>query len=144
MGQWAKADVNRLRGLMQAQGRSVDEIADEIRLLCSCSKLAAYRMAHGLSQPEVVARYAQAAGDSFMDQPLLSRLEQFPARGSRAPLAAQLIVLASVYGTSPLRLLGADALDKLDAPSEMCWCAAAPRSCRWRRTRRHRPRRWAA
>jgi hypothetical protein len=113
MAHWSKADVTRLRRLMQSQGRSTEEIAEEIRTLSGCSRLAAYRMAHGLSQPEAVTRYGDSAGASFMDQPLLSRLEQFPERGSRSPLAAQLIVFASMYGTTPMRLLSASALERI-------------------------------
>jgi hypothetical protein len=98
---------------MTAQGRNIDEIADEIRHQCGCSKLAAYRMAHGWSQPEAVTRYKQATSGP-MDQPLLSKLEQFPAPGIRGPQAAQLIGFAATYGTTPLRLVTADALDHLD------------------------------
>jgi hypothetical protein len=104
MGKWTKADLNRLRERMTAQGRGTDEIADEIRHQCSCSKLAAYRMVHGWSQPQVTERYKQATG-APMDQPLLSKLEQFPSNGDRAPLASELIGLAKVYGTTPLRLV---------------------------------------
>ncbi|MGH8903139.1 MAG: hypothetical protein ACRDYA_16080 [Egibacteraceae bacterium] len=88
-------------------------MADEIRHRCGCSKLLAYRMAHGLSQPQAVARYEQATG-RIMSQPLLSKLEQFPAQSSRPPQAGQLIGFAVVYGTTPLRLIDPDALDQLD------------------------------
>ncbi|MGH8895538.1 MAG: hypothetical protein ACRDZ4_00615, partial [Egibacteraceae bacterium] len=113
MGKWTKAELNRLRRLMTDQGRGTLEIADEIRHQCSCSKLAAYRMAHGWSQPEAAERYQQATG-GVMDQPLLSKLEQFPLAASRAPLAAQLIGFATVYGTTPLRLVGPYTLERLD------------------------------
>jgi hypothetical protein len=115
MAGWSKRDVNRLREQMKLQGRSLDEIAEEIRHLSGCSRLAAYRMAHGWSQPEVVERYCEAAQGSVLDQPLLSRMEQWPATGSRSPQAAQIITLATVYGTTPLRLLDPQALDHLDA-----------------------------
>ncbi|MEV5407983.1 hypothetical protein AB0K60_03950 [Thermopolyspora sp. NPDC052614] len=115
MGGWNKRDVTRLRTQMLKQGRGIDEIAVEIRHLCRCSYLAAYRMAHGLSQPEVVDRYLAIAPDSAIDQPLLSRLEMFPSAGSRTPRATQIITLAGVYGTTPLRLLAPDALDRLDS-----------------------------
>jgi hypothetical protein len=100
---------------MLAQGRGIDEIADEVRALCGCSHLAAYRLAHGLSQPEVVDKFLAATDGAFLDQPTLSRLEQFPSRSSRAPLAAHLVPLAAIYGTTPLRLLSQAALDGLDA-----------------------------
>jgi transcriptional regulator with XRE-family HTH domain/tetratricopeptide (TPR) repeat protein len=100
---------------MRAQGRGIDEIADEIRSLCGTSRLAAYRMAHGLSQPEVVDRFLAATDGAFLDQPTLSRLEQFPSRSSRAPLAAHLVPLAAIFGTTPLRLLSTEALGRLDA-----------------------------
>ncbi|WP_286988343.1 hypothetical protein [Thermomonospora sp. CIF 1] len=114
MSGWSKRDVNRLRSQMIQQGRSTEEIAAEIRQMTGCSPLAAFRMALGWSQPEVVERYIASAPGSVMDQPLLSRLEGFPAAGSRQPQATQIIVLASLYGTSPLRLLSPCALDRMD------------------------------
>ncbi|MGH8903705.1 MAG: hypothetical protein ACRDYA_19040, partial [Egibacteraceae bacterium] len=90
-----------------------DEIADEIRHQYGCSKLAAYRMAHGWSQPEAVERYQHTTG-GYMAQPLLSRLEQFPSDGVHTPLAAHLIGFAAVYTTTPLRLIAPDLLDQLD------------------------------
>ncbi|MGH8905654.1 MAG: helix-turn-helix domain-containing protein [Egibacteraceae bacterium] len=98
---------------MTAQQRGIDEVAEEIRHHCNCSKLAAYRMAHGWSQPQAAERCQRATG-AFMDQPLLSKLEQFPAPGARAPTAAQLIGLAAVYATTPLRLVAPATLDRLD------------------------------
>ncbi|MCD0449337.1 hypothetical protein LO762_09065 [Actinocorallia sp. API 0066] len=114
MGGWSRRDVNRLRSRMSEQGRDVDDIAAEIRHLTRGSMLAAYRMACGLSQPEVVERYSAVAPRSVMDQPLLSRLEAFPAEGARTPLATQIITLAGLYGTRPLRLMDAVTLDLLD------------------------------
>lgn len=87
MSKWAKAQVNRLRELMAAQRRAIDEVAEELRYRCGCSKLAAYRMAYGWSQPEAAERYTKATG-GFMGQPLLSRLEQFPL--GRRPCSAGL------------------------------------------------------
>lgn len=115
MSAWSKRDVNRLREQMKEQGRDLDEIANEIRHLSGCSRLAAYRMAIGWSQPEAVEHYRKAAQGSVLDQPLLSRMEQWPETGSRPPLAAQIITLATVYGTTPLRLLDPKALDRLDS-----------------------------
>ncbi|GAA2628649.1 hypothetical protein GCM10010411_77500 [Actinomadura fulvescens] len=114
MGGWSKRDVTRLRTAMTSQGRGMEEISEEIRHLTGCSRLAAVRMALGWSQPEVVERYAAQATGSMMDQPLLSRLEAFPAAGARAPQATQIIALATIYGTTPLRLLDPNALDRLD------------------------------
>ncbi|MGH8902749.1 MAG: hypothetical protein ACRDYA_13995 [Egibacteraceae bacterium] len=113
MSKWTKAELNQLRKLMTAQRRGTDEIADEIRHQYGCSKLAAYRMAHGWSQPEAVERYQHTTG-GYMAQPLLSRLEQFPSDGVHAPLAAHLIGFAAVYATTPLRLIAPDTLDQLD------------------------------
>ncbi|MBX6768709.1 MAG: hypothetical protein IRY90_16430, partial [Actinomadura rubrobrunea] len=76
--------------------------------------LMAYRLAAGWSQNEVVGRYAKTAPGAVMDQALLSRLESFPGPGSRRPNATQIITLASIYETNPLRLLAPDALDCLD------------------------------
>ena len=115
MGKWSKRDVNRLRAQMQDQGRGAEEIAEEIRHLTGCSRLAAFRMAYGLSQPEVVDRYAKVGPASVMDQPQLSRMEMFPAVGARAPHATQIITLATIYDTTPLRLLTPEALDRLDS-----------------------------
>lgn len=109
--------VNRLRAQMRGQNRTTGNIAVEIRIRFGYGPLAAYRMALGLSQPEVVERYREHCPTGVLDQPLLSRLETFPAYGSRAPLATHLITLASVYGTTPLTLLDPDALDRLD-PAE--------------------------
>jgi transcriptional regulator with XRE-family HTH domain len=114
MNGWKKADVTRLREVMVSQGRGIDEIADEVRSLCQVSRLASYRLAHGLSQPQAVARCRKHAHGGVFDQPTLSRLEQFPAQGSRTPLAVQLIAIAAAYGTQPLRLLTPDALELLD------------------------------
>ncbi|HST86593.1 MAG TPA: hypothetical protein VLL08_32950 [Kineosporiaceae bacterium] len=114
MNGWTKADITRLRDVMIGQGRGIDEIADEVRAICKISRLASYRLAHGLSQPQAVARCRRSGQDNGFDQPTLSRLEQFPAKGSRIPLAVQLIALATAYGTQPLRLLAPDALELLD------------------------------
>jgi transcriptional regulator with XRE-family HTH domain len=114
MNGWTKADIARLREVMIGQGRGIDEIADEVRAVCNVTRLASYRLAHGLSQPQAVARCRRYAQGNGLDQPTLSRLEQFPARGSRTPLAVQLIALATAYGTQPLRLLTPDSLDRLD------------------------------
>ncbi|GAA3221050.1 helix-turn-helix transcriptional regulator [Actinocorallia longicatena] len=92
----------------------MEEIAGEIRHLTSCSSLAAFRMACGLSQPEVVERFAKTSPSAVMDQPLLSRIEGFPGAGSRSPQATHIIALATLYGTSPLRLMDPDALDRLE------------------------------
>ena len=114
MNGWSKADITRLREVMHSQGRGTDEIADEVRAVCNVTRLASYRLALGLSQPQAVARYREAAEGGAFDQPTLSRLEQFPAQGSRTPLAVQLMALATVYGTQPVRLLTPDALEQLD------------------------------
>ncbi|MEW9556325.1 hypothetical protein [Nonomuraea sp. NPDC050783] len=106
--------VNRLRTQMLNQNRTTDEVAVEIRIQFGLTPLAAYRAALGMSQPEVVEHYRDQSPTAVMDQPLLSRLEMFPAFGSRAPLATHLITLASVYRTTPLTLLEPNALDRLD------------------------------
>ncbi|GAB2482487.1 helix-turn-helix domain-containing protein [Streptosporangium sandarakinum] len=117
MSGWSKRDINKLRDDMIRQGRGLEEIAEEIRLRCGGSRLAAFRLAHGWSQPDVIVRYRQDASALPIDQPTLSRLEMFPERGSRAPQATQIIALAGIYGTTPLRLLDPFALDRLE-PSE--------------------------
>jgi transcriptional regulator with XRE-family HTH domain len=114
MKRWTKADIARLRDVMLSQGRGIDEIADEVHSACNVTRLASYRLAHGLSQPQAVARCRKYAQGNGFDQPTLSRLEQFPGQGSRTPLAVQLIALATAYGTQPLRLLTPDALELLD------------------------------
>ncbi|WP_344581742.1 hypothetical protein [Nonomuraea roseoviolacea] len=109
-----RRSVNRLRKQMLSQNRTVTDIAVEIRIQFGCTPLAAYRMALGLSQPDVVERYRQQTPSAVMDQPLLSRLEMFPAVGSRAPLATHLITLACVYETTPLALMDPNSLDRLN------------------------------
>jgi tetratricopeptide (TPR) repeat protein len=114
----APADVNRLRTTMTEQGRTTDEIAAEVRILTRCSPLAAYRMAHGWSQPHAVEQYNRIIGHGYLDQPTLSRLERFPLPSDpRGPQATQLVGLATLYDTSPLRLVPHDARHKLD-PAE--------------------------
>ncbi|MFD9947158.1 hypothetical protein ACFWYW_23730 [Nonomuraea sp. NPDC059023] len=105
--------VNRLRAQMIDQGRTVPEIAVELRIKFQLSPLAAYRTALGLSQADVVDRYALQPTGTYLDQALLSRFETFPT-GGRAPLATHITTLAAVYGTRPLDLLDADRLDRLD------------------------------
>jgi transcriptional regulator with XRE-family HTH domain len=114
MNGWTKADITRLREVMLSQGRGIDEIADEVRVVCKVTRLASYRLALGLSQPQAVARCRKHTQGGAFDQPTLSRLERFPGRGSRTPLAVQLIALATAYGTQALRLITPDALELLD------------------------------
>jgi transcriptional regulator with XRE-family HTH domain len=114
MNGWTKADITRLREQMLSQGRGIDEIADEVRAVCRVTRMASYRLALGLSQPQAVARCRKHSPGGAFDQPTLSRLEQFPASGSRTPLAVQLMALATAYGTQPLRLLTPQALEQLD------------------------------
>jgi hypothetical protein len=110
---WTRADVNRIRGLMAEQGRTVDDIAAELRAFCGCTPLAAYRLARGLSQPEVVEQFRTQTG-SYLDQPTLSRMEQWPGvRTEKPPRAAHLVGLAAVYDTAPHRLVAPSDLDKL-------------------------------
>lgn len=110
----SKQDITKLRERMTAQGRGVDEIAAEIRHMLGCSLLAAYRHAHGLSQVQVADRFYAQSPEEYLDQPMLSRIELFPGPGSRRPQAKQIITLAVIYQTTPLRLLDQDALDALD------------------------------
>lgn len=114
---WTKRQVTQLRERMREQGRSDDDIADEIRYRCGCSRLAAYRRLHGWSQAEAADRYREHSSGLTLDQATLSRLELWPQTGGRSPQSAQVIALASLYGTSPLRLLCPEGLEKLD-PSE--------------------------
>ncbi|GLZ16245.1 hypothetical protein Acsp04_64800 [Actinomadura sp. NBRC 104425] len=114
MGTWSKRDIRILREQMTAQGRELHDIANEVRVRTGCSMLMAYRLAAGWSQNEVVDRFVKAAPGAAMDQTLLSRLEAFPGPGTRRPLATQIITLASIFQTNPLRLLTPDALDRLD------------------------------
>lgn len=114
---WTKRQITQLRERMRKQGRSDDDIADKIRYRCGCSRLAAYRRLHGWSQAEAADRYREHSPGLFLDQASLSRLELWPQVGGRSPKAAQIIALASLYGTSPLRLLCPEGLENLD-PSE--------------------------
>jgi transcriptional regulator with XRE-family HTH domain len=117
---WNTADITRLRTTMIERGRTTDEIAAEIRILTRCSPLAAYRMAHGWSQPQAVEQYNRIAGHGYLDQPSLSRLERFPLPSDpRSPQAAQLVGLAKLYGTAALCLVPHDAIDLLDPQERM-------------------------
>ncbi len=82
MNGWTKADIAKLRDMMLSQGRGIDEIADEVRSVYNVTRLASYRLAHGLSQPQAVARCRRHAQGNGFDQPTLSRLEQFPAKAA--------------------------------------------------------------
>ncbi|RKS68122.1 hypothetical protein BZB76_6366 [Actinomadura pelletieri DSM 43383] len=114
MSAWNRRDIGRLRKQMVQQGRDSSEIASEIRMRARVSMLAAYRLAAGLSQPELVERFSEASPGVFMDQPLLSRLEAFPGPGGRAPLATQIITFATIFEVLPLRLLAPEALDHME------------------------------
>ncbi|MFI6517570.1 hypothetical protein ACIBF1_18590 [Spirillospora sp. NPDC050679] len=114
MSTWSKRDVTELRKRMTEQGRSLHDIANEIRVVTRGSKLAAYRMAAGMSQPDVVEEFLKRAPEAQMDQAWLSRLEAFPLRGSKVPTAAQITVFADVFGAPPLALLDPHALDRMD------------------------------
>ncbi|MFC4562365.1 helix-turn-helix domain-containing protein [Nocardiopsis mangrovi] len=109
---WTKKDTTRLCDQMRRQGRDDDEIADEIRHGSNCSPLAAYRMMSGWSQSEVAERYKEKSGLP-LEQATLSRIELWP-EGGKAPHASQIIALAEIYGTSPLRLLTPYGFDRLD------------------------------
>ncbi|WP_231494065.1 hypothetical protein [Nocardiopsis sp. CNT312] len=110
---WTKAQLRKLCDQMREQGRTNDEIADEIRIRSRCSPLAAYRHMHGWSQAEATERYRDSAAGLPLDQAGLSRLELWPEVGGRAPQAAQVVALATLYGTSPRRLLTPEGFDKL-------------------------------
>ncbi|MFF8768334.1 hypothetical protein ACF07Q_27795 [Nocardiopsis dassonvillei] len=110
---WTKAQLRKLREQMREQDRTNDEIADEIRIRCGCSPLAAYRHMRGWSQAEATERYRGSAGGLPLDQAGLSRLELWPEVGGRAPQATQVVALATLYGTSPRRLLSPEGFDKL-------------------------------
>ncbi|HEX6869968.1 MAG TPA: hypothetical protein VF163_02625 [Micromonosporaceae bacterium] len=112
MARWTAANLRELREAAAVQGRSLDELAAEIRRLCDCSPLASYRMAHGWSQPAVTEKFRDVAA-RVLDQPTLSRLEQWPGPGGRQPTATQLISLAAVYSTTAIKLVAPDCLELL-------------------------------
>lgn len=112
---WTKSQIRRLVEQMRQQRRTDDEIADEIRHRCGWSPLASYRHLHGWSQSDVADRYRAASSGPLLDQAGLSRLELWPKAGGRAPQANQIIALASLYRTTPLRLLTPEGMDALDA-----------------------------
>lgn len=117
-----KAARDELRTVMLSQGSSVDDIADEFRARWQFTPLAAYRYAAGLTQMQAAARYNDVVGDdkARVDASLVSKLEQWPvARGSKAPTAYNLTVLAVVYETAPHRLVGRMDLDKLPRKDQL-------------------------
>lgn len=111
---WTKRQIVNLRDRMRQQGRSDDEIADEVRHRCGCSPMTAYRRMLGWSQAEAADRFRSAAPGLVLDQTALSRLELWPGTGGRAPQASHVIALASLYGASPRRLLSPEGLDALE------------------------------
>lgn len=113
MTKWTKAQIRSLVDRMRRQGRSDDEIAQEIRTESGVTPLAAYRLLHGWSQNEAAARFTKATPGFGLDQASISRLELWPKQGGRAPQAVQVVAFARLYGTSPLNLLSAEALDRL-------------------------------
>ncbi|WP_236700748.1 helix-turn-helix domain-containing protein [Allosalinactinospora lopnorensis] len=113
MTKWTKAQVRSLVDRMRHQGRSDNEIAQEIRTKCGITPLAAYRQLHGWSQTEAAARYSKATPGYGVDQATLSRLELWPSKGGRAPQALQIVAFAKLYGAQPLNLLSAEGFERL-------------------------------
>jgi hypothetical protein len=111
-----KAARDELRAAMLAQGSSIEEIAEELRVRWQFTPLAAYRYAAGLTQMQAAARYNEALEDAGarVDASLISKLEQWPgAPGGKPPTAYNLAVLAVVYETAPHRLVSRADVDKL-------------------------------
>ncbi|MFD9947655.1 hypothetical protein [Nonomuraea sp. NPDC059022] len=97
---------------MISHGRPVAAIAIEMRIKFGLTPLAAYRLALGLSQSDVVERYREWGSGPFVDQALLSRFESWPI-GGKAPQATHIMTLATIYQTAPLELLDTEALTRL-------------------------------
>ena len=113
MTKWTKAAIRSLVDRMRQQGRSNDEIAQEVRTEIGVSPLAAYRQIRGWSQTEVAVRFTEATPGHLLDQATISRLELWPKQGGRAPQAVQIVAFARLYETSPLNLLSAEGFDRL-------------------------------
>jgi transcriptional regulator with XRE-family HTH domain len=107
----AKADRAALRQQLLVAGRTIDDIAAEMRRRWRFRPRESYRHAHGWSQDEVAARFTEMAARlapgtraAPMVGTRIGEYERWPV-GGRRPSPYVLTVLAEVYGTELAGLL---------------------------------------
>jgi transcriptional regulator with XRE-family HTH domain len=107
----AKADRAALRQQLLGAGRTLDDVAAEMRRRWRFRPRECYRHAHGWSQDEVAARFTEVAArlaPGTRTPPMvgtrIGEYERWPI-GGRRPSPYVLTVLAEVYGTDLARLL---------------------------------------
>ena len=117
----SKPERTALRQQLLEGGAGPDQIAAEMRRRWGFRPREAYRHAHGWSQDEVAARFAEIAGrlgtrpapgermPAIMVGTRIGEYERWP-HGGRRPSPYVLTLLAEVYGTALDRLLDADDL----------------------------------
>ncbi|MFL6129271.1 MAG: hypothetical protein ACJ73E_09420 [Mycobacteriales bacterium] len=118
----AKADRAALRQQLLDAGRTLDDIAVEMRRRWRFRPRESYRHAHGWSQDEVAARFTEVAARLVpgtraapMVGTRIGEYERWPV-GGRRPSPYVLTVLAEVYGTDLARLL--DGTDTAAMPEQ--------------------------
>jgi tetratricopeptide (TPR) repeat protein/transcriptional regulator with XRE-family HTH domain len=123
-----KAARTALRRLLTSQGCTIEEIAGEFRQRWAFTTLAAYRHAVGLSQAEAAALYNAAADDprAGADYSLISKLEQWPGPGGKAPTIYNLLLLAQAYGVAPQGLVSGSDVDQLATRDRIALAAMRP------------------
>jgi len=107
----AKADRVALCQQLLVAGRTLDDVAAEMRRRWRFRPRESYRHAHGWSQDEVAARFTEVAArlaprgrSTPMVGTRIGEFERWP-NGGRRPSPYVLTVLAEVYGTDLARLL---------------------------------------
>ncbi|HZB50269.1 MAG TPA: helix-turn-helix transcriptional regulator, partial [Mycobacteriales bacterium] len=107
----SKADRSALRQQLLDAGRTLDDIAAEMRRRWRFRARESYRHAHGWSQDEAAARFSEVAArlapgarSTPMVGTRIGEYERWPV-GGRRPSPYVLTVLAEVYGTDLGRLL---------------------------------------
>ena len=115
----SKADRAALRQQLLDAGRTVDEVAAEMRRRWRFRPRESYRHAHGWSQDEVAGRFTGLAArlapgtrSAPMVGTRIGEYERWP-QGGRRPSPYVLTVLAEVYGTEVANLLDDTDQDRL-------------------------------
>jgi tetratricopeptide (TPR) repeat protein len=103
-----KPDRDELRRLMQAQGCTLEQIANEMARSYGFRPRTAWRHAHGWGQVEAAARYNELVGDgnASMSNRRISDFEAWPIGGTK-PTGNTLSLLAQLYHTSVANLVDA-------------------------------------
>jgi transcriptional regulator with XRE-family HTH domain len=130
----AKADRAALRQQLIGAGRTLDDVAAEMRRRWRFRPRESYRHAHGWSQDEVAVRFTEVAArlapgtrTSPMVGTRIGEYERWPI-GGRRPSPYVLTVLAEVYGTDLARLLDDADTAAMPEPDRAVLAALASRS----------------